>query len=361
MRRLLIAVLTASAILLFLTRTNALLPVNAEPLPEETRKLLEKSLSVVELDREIERISNLKGQTQTEIEIREKRLSAQEIAIAVHREKAGRVLRSYYMGYKDFWLSALLNANSLPELIRVWDTMDMILQSDHKTMDNYSADYQELKLGYGQLQRDKNDLDAVERDLIAQRERITALQQELEQAIAASGDEKMMLKLMEELQAYWKNVGIYEVKQHFRALADAMKNLPDYVKDTPGIIESNGLKTKLTISDEQLNEFLRKEDSRFDDFSFTFDKDLLTMEGDNGHIQVKIQGRYTVEEEPENSIRFHVDSLIFNGLALPDTTRADLEREFDLGFYPQKLIKFVKAQSVEMKDGKLIVQLAIGG
>lgn len=171
----------------------------------------------------------------------------------------------------------------------------------------------------------------------------------------------MLLRLMEELQAYWKNVGLYEVKQHFKALANAMKNLPEFVKETPGIIQSSGLKTKLTISDDQLNEFLRKEDSRFDDFAFTFEDGRLTMEGDNGNIQVKIQGRYTVEDEPENAIRFHVDTLIFNGLELPDTTRADLEREFDLGFYPQKLIKYVKAKSVEMENGELIVQLTIGG
>ncbi|RED65761.1 coiled-coil domain-containing protein [Cohnella lupini] len=361
MRRLLMALLGIAAILLFIPRAGALWPVNAEPLPEETRKLLEKSLSVVEIDREIERISGLKGKTQTDIENNEHKLSEQEIAIAVQREKAGRVLRSYYMGYKDFWLSALLNANSLPDLLKVWDTMDMIVQSDHKTMDGYAAEYLNLKKGYDQLRHDKEDLAAVEEQLVTQRERILTLQNELDQSLEASGDQQMLLRLMDELQAYWRNVGLYEVKQHFKALAEAMGNLPDYVKNTPGIIQTNGLKTKLTLTDTQLNEFLRSEDSRFNDFSFSFDNDLLTMEGDNGNIQVKIQGRYTLEEEPENAIRFHVDTLVFNGLTLPDTTRADLEREFDLGFYPQKLIKFVKATSVEMNDGKLIVQLAIGG
>jgi hypothetical protein len=228
-------------------------------------------------------------------------------------------------------------------------------------MDVYTAEYRNLKKGYDQLRHDKEDLAAVEEQLVTQRERILTLQNELDQSLEASGDQQMLLRLMDELQAYWRNVGLYEVKQHFKALAEAMGNLPDYVKNTPGIIQTNGLKTKLTLTDTQLNEFLRSEDSRFNDFSFTFDNGLLTMEGDNGNIQVKIQGRYTLEEEPENAIRFHVDTLVFNGLTLPDTTRADLEREFDLGFYPQKLIKFVKATSVEMSDGKLIVQLAIGG
>jgi hypothetical protein len=360
MRRLLAALLMASISLLALSRAGAILPVSAEPLPEETRKLLEKSLSVVELDREIERISGLKSKTQDEINLSEQQLAEQEISIAVQREKAGRVLRSYYMGYKDYWLSSLLSANSLSELIRVWDVMDMIVQSDHKTMHDYQAGYGKLKKGYEQLRHDKDELTNVGQELIAQRERIIALQKELDAELAASGNEQMLLRLMEELQAYWKNVGLYEVKQHFKALASAMTHLPEYVKKTPGIIQTSGLKTKLTITDDQLNQFLRSEDSRFDNFSFTFDNNILTMEGKNGDIQVKIQGRYTVEEKPENAIRFHVDTLVFNGLTLPDTTRADLEREFDLGFYPQKLIKYVKAQSVEMKDGTLIVQLKIG-
>ncbi len=361
MRRMLTLALALSMFLLSVSRGGALLPVNAEPYPEETRKLLEKSLSVVELNREIERISGLKSQTQSDIEQSERQLAEREIAIAVQREKAGRVLRSYYVGYKDFWLSALLNANSLPKLIRVWDTMDLIMQSDHRTMKAYSEQYRELKVGYERLQKNKDDLVSVESQLIAQRDRIQSLRGDLDRELASNGDEQLIRRLMEELQAYWKNVGLYEVKQHFKALASAMTQLPDYVKDTPGILQTSGLKAKLTLSDQQLNEFLRSQDSRFDDFAFRFDNGLLTMEGDNGRLQVTIQGRYTIEEEQENAIRFHVDSLIFNGLALPDTTRAELEREFDLGFYPQKLVKYVKARSVEMEDGLLTVELGIGG
>ncbi|KIL34633.1 hypothetical protein SD71_18545 [Cohnella kolymensis] len=359
MRRLLQAVLILF-IMLLASRTGAVLPVYAEPITEETKQLLEKSLSVVELDREIERIAALRTDTQAAIEASEDRLAEQELAIAAQREKAGRVLRSYYMGYKDFWLSSLLSANSLQELLQVWDMMDMIAESDHETMNRFSAEYGKLRDGYDDLQLNKTELAKVEQELRAQRERIVALQSELDAALAASGDEDMLRHLMGELQVYWKNVGLYEVKQHFRALADAMQELPAWIKDTPGTIQTTGLKTKLTLTDAQLNKFLRSQDSRFEHFAFTFNDGMLSMKGDNGDIQVEIQGRYTIEEEPENAIRFHVDKLLFNGLALPDTTRADLEREFDLGFYPQKLIKYVKAESVALENGRLIVLLKIG-
>ncbi|WP_027088331.1 coiled-coil domain-containing protein [Cohnella panacarvi] len=360
MHRLRWAVLIVIALLLVIARAEALVPVNAEPMDEETRQLLEKSLSVVELDREIERISKLREETQGSIETTERSLEQQEIAIVVQREKAGRILREYYMGHKDFWLDALLSSKSLPDLIRAWDMMDIVVRSDQKTMDRYAEQYDELRNGYAVLQSHKSELDSVSEQLVAQRKRITALRQEVDNALAASGDSELMRQLMDELQAYWNNVGLYEVKQHFRALADAMHDLPQWVKDTPGILQTSGLKAKLTITDEQLNEFLRSKDNRFEHFAFAFDDGLLTMNGDNGNISVMIQGRYEVVNEPENAILFHVDKLVFNGLALPDTTRADLEREFDLGFYPQKLIKYIKAQSVSMEDGKLIVALKVG-
>ncbi|MFD0672030.1 hypothetical protein [Cohnella sp. GCM10027633] len=360
MRRLKWAVLFSIALLLFIGRAEALLPVNAEPLDDKTRKLLEKSLSVVEIDREIDRISKLRAETQASIDRAGELLAQKEVSIAVEREQAGRVLRAYYMGHKDFWLSSLLSAKSLPDLFRMWDLMDLVVQSDQRTMNAYADQYEELQEGYDQFKRNKEDLDAVSAQLVAQRTRIASLKKEVDDALAASGDEQMLRRLMDELQAYWNNVGLYEVKQHFKALAKAMQGLPEWAKETPGVLQLNGLKPKLTITDRQLNEFLRSRDDRFDDFAFAFDDGLLTMNGDNGNIQVTIQGRYEVVNEPENAILFHVDKLVFNGLELPDTTRADLEREFDLGFYPQKLIKYVKAQSVSMEDGELVVVLKLG-
>ncbi|XID95342.1 coiled-coil domain-containing protein [Paenibacillaceae bacterium WGS1546] len=361
MRRLPALIVAGAVLLLAVSRAGALLPVYAEPYSEETRSLLEQSLSVVELDREIERIAALRAATETAIAAGERRLAEQEIAIAAQREKAGRVLRAYYMGYRDFWLAAILNADSLPEILRVWDAMELIVRSDRKTMDAYATDYQNLKAGYARLTQEREELSSVERELVAQKERIAALRSDLDRALSSSDDEQMLRRLMEELQAYWRNVGLYEVKRHFHALAKAMNRLPEYVKDTPGILTISGLKATLVLTDAQLNEFLRKEDPRFENFSFAFDGGKLTMEGKSGNLQVRIQGRYAIEDEPENAIRFYVDELVFNGLALPDTTRAELEREFDLGFYPQKLIQYVKARSVELADGSLTVELSVGG
>ncbi|MNY82661.1 hypothetical protein D3C86_2249010 [compost metagenome] len=56
---------------------------------------------------------------------------------------------------------------------------------------------------------------------------------------------------------------------------------------------------------------------------------------------------------------FHIDNVVFNGLELPESTRQDLEDEFDLGFYPGKIVSFLHATEVESKDGVLYVKLGI--
>jgi hypothetical protein len=56
---------------------------------------------------------------------------------------------------------------------------------------------------------------------------------------------------------------------------------------------------------------------------------------------------------------FHVDHVVFNGLELPDTTRQALEEDFDLGFYPQKIVSFLHATEVSSADGILHVKLSL--
>ncbi|THF75613.1 coiled-coil domain-containing protein [Cohnella fermenti] len=337
-------------------------PVYAAPsgYSEETRKLLEKGLTVVEIDREIERISGLRSDAETQIEQSSNELSRQELAIAAKREQAGRVLRTYYMGQKDAMWAALLGSRSLKELLSMWEMMDMLMSSDHEVLNKYETDYETLQNGYRALERNKDELAQVEAELRAQRERIESLQRELDALIAASGDEEGLRKMMDEMEAYWQNVGLYEVKKQFRALSKAMSKLPDWLKKHPDALETSGLKATLTITDEQLNEFLRAQDEQLADMTIAFEADRMILEGRSGDVTATIEGSYTIENDPKNAILFHVDKLVFNGLELPDTTREDLEREFDLGFYPQQFLSYIKADSVELEDGKLVVGLRFG-
>lgn len=338
------------------------LPILAEPQslePDDTHQLLEKSLSVVEIDKEIGRIQEQKQALILQLSESEQQLIAHEQQISDKREQAGRILRAYYMGERDFLWSALLSINSLPDLFRIIDYIDIIFSHDKHTLNAYLEQYRSLKEGYAKLEKRETELSAIEEKLNEQRSRVIALEQQLAEQLDGRSDAERIRLLIKELTSFWESVGNKEVNTYFRALSLAMQKLPDWVQDNKHLLEIKGLQYTLRVPEAELNKFLREQDELFNDFSFQFTNNQVTAKGKNEQIEISVSGHYSVENEPVNGIIFHVDELIFNGFSLPDTTRAQFEEEFDLGFYPQLIIPFLRAQSVEMNDGELVIVLQI--
>ncbi|WP_141505814.1 coiled-coil domain-containing protein [Paenibacillus luteus] len=338
------------------------LPVWAEPLPtdeEEMHSLLEKSLSVVEIDKEISRISAQKQELMLTMTDTEKQLLLQEQQISDKQEEAGNVLRAYYMGDRDFLLQALLSFNSLSELFQMLDYAEIILTHDKDTLNTYVGQYRKVKQGYEQLQTRQAELNAIEEQLQTQKKRVLALEQQLDAQLSGRSDADRIRILMNELTSYWETAGINEVKQYFRALSKAMKNLPSWVQDNKQLLEIKGFNYTIRVPEDDLNSFLREQNDIFNNFAFTFKDDKIIAQGKSDNMEIKITGHYTIENDPKNAILFHVDELIFNGFSLPDTTSRALEEEFDLGFYPDLIVSFLKANAVEIKDGELTIKLQL--
>lgn len=345
--------------LTLLVRTGATMPVHAEPLEEDVRQLLEKSLTLAELDRELERIGALRKAAIADLRETEKRIAEREKAIEKQREKAGRVLRAYYMGDKLIIWQAVLSARSISELMRLWEMADLIFRSDKAILLAHAEAYRLLQEERARLEERGKELERVELALQLQRNRLIRLQQEVDEALAARDDAAEVSALMEEIQTYWRTEGLPEVREYFSALAGAMNDLPDWLDQHPEAVVVKGLRVVVTITDQQMNEFLRSRDPRFEQVEFRFDEGKLFLKGSNGSITLEVEGGYALEQEPVNAIRFYLDRLVFNGFVLPDTTRADLEREFDLRFYPQQLFPLVVAESVQLQEGQLTVQMRL--
>ncbi|MBW7473668.1 hypothetical protein K0T92_02785 [Paenibacillus oenotherae] len=329
------------------------------PGDEEVRTILEKSLSLVELDKEISRIAQQQQILTSRIKQSGDELRRHELRIAAHREDAGRILRSYYTGERDVLLTALLSSRSLADLLASLDYVNVIFSNDHHTLNDYSKQYRELKKSIKGLDDQSRQLAEVDKRLKAQRLRVLALQQDVDNRLGGRSDEDSLRLMIDELTNYWHNVGLYEVKRYFKALASAMREMPGWIQGNKEMLEIDGFNYTLTIEEAQLNAFLREQNELFNNFAFQFKKETVTVTGVRDGLEVTLSGHYTVENEPVNGLRFHVDELIFNGLSLPDTTRQSLEEEFDLGFYPGKIVTFLKTRSVEIEDGKLIVKLSI--
>ncbi|WP_348620103.1 coiled-coil domain-containing protein [Paenibacillus polymyxa] len=333
-------------------------PTLAAPSHEENQ-ILQDSLSIVEIDHEIERISQ-EQQTllQRQRELRSN-LNVQQEQMTVQRKRAGSVLRSYYMGERDKLLSVVLGAKSIRQLLSLYDYYLLLISHDQDVLQEYESNYQSMRKTEQQVTQASMELETVKTNLLAQRKRIILLQSRVNDGVNASNDPDTLRKLIGEMTAYWENVGVYEVNKHFKALAQAMQDLPQFIQQQQGAMVTNGKVITISIREEDFNRFLKSENELFNHFNFTFAQDRIMVEGQQGTMKLRVEGHYTVENEPKNAILFHVDRLVFNGLELPDTTRNKLEKDFDLGFYPQQLISYVKATEVRTLAGMLEVKLEL--
>lgn len=320
---------------------------------------MQQTLSAAEIQKEIDRI----GAQQTEMERKKADLSdrAEQMrsSIANKQKQAGAIVRAYYTGDRDSWITAFLSADTLSAWFTLMDYYEMVMGRDQEILADYKKEYRELKSTLEEAERTSQELASLKQSLLEQKNRVEALNQDIEGGIASSGDPDHMTALLEEFTAYWQNIGFHEINTYFDALSKAMDDLPEFVESRDGILTRKGMTYNLDLKEEDLNEFLRSENKLFDNFAFAFQDGTVVASGKSGDLSLRLQGHYTIQDEPLNGLMFHVDSIIFNGLELPDTTRKKMEEDFDLGFYPSQIVSFLRATAVESKSGVLHVELKL--
>jgi hypothetical protein len=308
-----------------------------EPTLEETRKLLQKGLNIYEIDQEVARLSAKEEQLAIEILKVEQDITANKELVAAAKTQAGDVLRAYYMGEKESLLALILSAKNLSEAMAVFEFVNIIFENDQKTLDQYLDVYRELKDMHAELLSAQIDLQEVKEQFLNQRQVLITLQEELDAELSVHPESERLAFLIQELTLKWENQGLPIFKNYFKALAKAMNQLPEIRAMHKNIVSMKGSTIQFQITDDQLNEFLISKDELFKDFAFEFTADKIEAVGKHNGMEVTIRGHYSLVQEPDNVIRFHVDELIYDGFTLPESTNRSLEEEFDLGFYPAQL------------------------
>lgn len=332
---------------------------SAAPFTDEELKILNESLSIIEIDREISRIEIRQQETQQSLALLTEQLGNKNEQIKTSRDAAGKRLAAYYMGERETLLGALLSANSLHDFFTILDYYQIIAERDHYVLNTYQNEYASIKQTRDKLEKTTSDLESIKENLLKQRERVAVLQQSVDGSLNASVDPERLKAMIEEMTLYWENVGLYEVRRYFRALAGAMSDFPEFMQEHDSSLTSDKNGYTIVIQESDLNDFLHSKNELLTNMSFQFDEGMITAQGSREGINLKVEGHYTVENKPQNCIVFHVDRLLFNGLDLPDTTRKELENDFDLGFYPKKIVPFVEATEATIHEGTLKIKLKI--
>lgn len=332
---------------------------------EEVKLLLQKGLTVYEIDQELARIQLeeahiMKQRTTTELELQQQ--TARSEATKRH---AAKVLRAYYMGDRDSLWMLLFSISSFKDAITTFDYLQMIVRNDHEALRMYSDNKRQLSELQKALVSSQTTLQQTKERYITQREQMVKLQQQLDEDLSKQKDAALILQQMAQLTLSWKEKGIPLFKMYFQALAAALKQLPEIIsEDGNGITKHliiNGFQYTFQITDDELNQFLRTKNPMFQNMTFRFTDTELVTSGTQDGIAVSIKGKYELSTKEEGKgkafIRFNMTQLQFNGFDLPRSTVEAMEQEFDLGIYPQNLAPFLSVTGLKLEAGKLSIIL----
>jgi hypothetical protein len=333
--------------------------VLADPTLDETKELLKKSLTIVQLDQEIARLSNQDTQVTTQINTTQGDLIKQDEKVAVTREHAGKVLRAYYMGDREPIWTLLFTAKSFADALALYDYLNMIITNDHLLLASYSDSLKDLKALQEHLIQTQSQLREVKTAFIAQRDRNIALQKEVDARLKLIPQDQaqVILTQIDQLKATFKLKVVPLFVKYFQGISEVMPAFVNHALNEER--DKYIVGTTFQVNDQDFTQFFRKENKLFENLSFQFRDGMYSVVGVDGDIKASIKGHYTVEENP-NRLQFHVDELGYNDNILDETTNRYMEERFNLSISVDKYTQgLLQAEEVTTENGFLTLKMRI--
>lgn len=344
--------------LLFICITPRLIGVNAEEITmsdkeAELKTLLQKGLNIQEIDREIEKLTAKDAKLVQDMKQNEDLINKQKEEMKGVKDKAGKILRSYYTGDRPSIIQVLLTADSFNELFKTLEYMNMIITHDTRILKAHKSSQEELQALQQQLSKQREELSKAKADLITQKERITVLQAELDALLAQSDNKESLIKQINTLNEQWRTKGLPLFNRYLTELSKSMGSFTELMStDNFKLTSLNS--AEFEITDLQLNEFLRSQNELFNNLNFRFEEDYFIADGQEDNIEVSIKGTYKLDDD---KIRFELLALTFNQFDLPDTTINDLNEQYALGIDPSQVSSIFSADGVTIEKGKINIKL----
>lgn len=328
---------------------------------EQLQSLLQESLTITEIDREVQRLSDEEIRIKGELDETAAEIETQTALAEKLRKRAGKVLRSYYTGDRqNLWL-LLFRSDSFSNAIKVFQYLQTVAENDRRSMDRFLEAVRALKDLEARLEARLAELAEAKAEFLRQRERLLSLQAELDRKLAEVADREKVEAEMAKLANRWQNEGLPYFQSFLEAMSGALVELPDYVNDYPDSFSQERRNVSFTVREQELNTFLRNRNALFNEFYIALSADGIRIEGSRGALSVRIDGHFEVVENPDPALRFTLDRLYFGDFDLPDTTIADMQRRFPMTFSTSQheLTSFLVITGIEHLDGTLRLNLKI--
>ncbi|CAG7620449.1 hypothetical protein ACFQI7_05790 [Paenibacillus allorhizosphaerae] len=333
---------------------------------EANRDILQKGLTVYEIDRELGRISERQATLTAQLKDTEQKLQAARSASAEARQHAAKVIRAYYQGDRDSLWTIVFSIRSLSDALSVLEYLQMILHTDRQALSRHETAWKQLTALQAEQTQAQTALTQTKDRYTNERARLVTLQKEVDEMLAKNKEAVKVQQQITDLNRLWQDKGVPLFKTYFQALAKAMNDLPEIMTaGSPGSggktsnLIMNGFNYTFQMTDQELNAFLQKKNEIFRNMTFRFTEDAVIASGKQDDIALTIKGRYEMASKDNGKsksfIRYSIQELLFNGYALPATTVEELQKNFDLGIYPQNIASFLQITGLKLEEGKLSI------
>jgi hypothetical protein len=344
------------AIMLSLLLLLPSLPVYAEKQPALEQLILQQHLTQKELERSLTMIREEEKQLQTEIARLDQDLDRQKLIMAAMKRHAGEVARAYYTGERVTLWSLLFDAENFNDFLLLYDFLQLLYQRDMEKLEKYQAERAKAE----ELQKAKQhrlaSLTALRVRFENQLKELLAVQAEKEKNLQQVTDPTTMNALMDHLVVDWQERGLPAFRTFFGVLSKVMFQIPELA--TPDRISSEDLFSHtLTITQDDFNRFLMSKDELFKQAKFSFDNNQLIVEGTYNQMNLRVVGTYEVVSSKE--LKFHITELAFDGFQLPHATIDEMEKQFDLSFYPGMISSNLHVEGITLADQALKLRLKV--
>lgn len=327
---------------------------------DRANALLQKGLTLYEMEQEIIRLSEQEVWLNDEIAKVEQLIPIQEQHVQHMKERAAKVLRSYHLRERDSLFLMVLSVSNMTETLAMLQFIQSLLHNDQTKLLDYQTALEDLEQLQERLVTTQDNLQQVKQKYIEQREALLVAQDEFTDELAQIDDADDIIEQLEQLTTAWQEKGLPAFRLFLEALAAAMENLPNIQTMYNNVISLRGTSILFQITDEQLTAFLREENELFNHLTFEFNEDGIVAFGEYDDMHLSLTGHYTIVLEPRNAMLFFIDKLEYNDFTLPQSTIEALEEDFKLGFYPDQISFFglkLKATELQMEPGILRMTL----
>lgn len=343
-------------VLLVLLLMFSTLPVSAQEAAPLEQLILQQHFTQKEIERNLGLIKTEAQRLESDVAQLDVDLQRQKLVIEAMRRHAGDVAHAYYTGERVSLLSLLFDTENFNDFLLLFDFLQLLYQRDMSRLESFQAE----RAKAAAMQTDQQRRLVTLKDLRLQYEKqlaeMLAIQAEKEKNVAELTDPTSVQSLMDHLIADWRTRGLPAFQTYFGVLSNVMFQIPELA--TPERITSDGLFSHtFTIKQEEFNQFLISKDQLFKQSYFTFDNNQLIIDSTFNQMELQIVGTYELVSPKE--LKFHINQLYFDGFELPETTIKEMEKAYNLGFYPELISPNILVEGITLTNQELKLLLKV--